>query len=107
MATYSVDWLFARLAERTRDLLMAGLNLYIMWMMPAERIFTPRPLDDFASFYRKSCDDPAFRGQYRVVLSDGTLVSAGDIRHDDCSNIIPSHMRTDTPGKMRLADMTR
>lgn len=90
-----------RLPERMRYLLNEGWNVYIVWVLSNEKIIYPCVLDDFIAFEKRASLDPSFRGQYRVIWSDGELISTGNGNRNDFANVIPPRMRNDALSKNR------
>jgi transposase len=89
----------ARLADRIRYILNEGWNIYVIWVMSGEKIINPIVFDDFIAFLQKSSRNPSFRGQYRVIWSNGDFISSGNLNNGDFSDIIPNTMRHHTPRK--------
>jgi len=82
-----------RIPQRMRDILDEGWNIYIIWCLDHDKILTPAVLDDFITFDNLSSINPTFRGQYRVIWSDGQVIASGDGNSDNFSDVIPNTMR--------------
>jgi hypothetical protein len=83
-----------RLPHRSRYILDAGWNLYIVWVKVSRHPMLPEMADDLAAFVKRSRRNPAFRGQYRVIWGTGQLIAAGSTDDDELT-LIPSSERGD------------
>ena len=89
-----------RLFKRMNYILNSGWNIYIIWVdtkrsgLIGESVF-----NDLLTFSQLSCVNPSFRGQYRVVWSDGHFISTGGCDNDDFSSVIPHGSRLNRRGR--------
>ena len=58
------------------DVIDAGNNIIFVWINPRTKIFSESACQDVTSFIKRSCCDPSFIGQYRVVRGTGELYAA-------------------------------
>lgn len=65
----------ARTPDRARYILDQGWNLIIVWNDIRLAAFTPDLANYIVAFHERSRRDPSFRGEYRVVWSDGKEAS--------------------------------
>lgn len=91
----------ARLNDRMRYLLDGGWNVYIIWCLSKEETIFPGCFDDFKAFMERTGRDESFRGQYRVIWSDGDLVSSGSFESDYRAVVFPARMRHNALSKHR------
>ena len=91
----------ARLNDRMRYLLDGGWNVYIIWCLSKEETIFPGCLNDFSAFVERASGDKSFRGQYRVIWSDGDPVSSGSFESDYRTVVFPTRMRHNALSKYR------
>lgn len=91
----------ARLNERMRYLLDGGWNVYIIWCLSKEEGIFPGCLNDFIAFLERTRSDKAFCSQYRVIWSDGDLISSGGFETDYRSVVFPARMRHNALSKYK------
>lgn len=91
----------ARLNDRMRYLLDGGWNVYIIWCLSQEETIFTGCFDDFIAFMKRTSGDKAFRGQYRVIWSDGDPISSGSFESNYCSVVFPARMRHNALRKYR------
>ena len=91
----------ARLHDRMTYILNRGWNVYIIWCLSKEETIFPGCLDDFLIFLKHTRRDETFRGKYRVIWSDGDLVSFGGYESDYRAVVFPARMRHNALSKYK------
>lgn len=93
----------ARLNERMKYLLDSGWNIYIIWCLSKEIDIFTGCLNDFISFLEQSRRNKTFVRQYRVIWSDGDLISSGSDELDYIPHIIPPTRRHNALSKYKAS----
>lgn len=93
----------ARLNDRMSYILNRGWNIYIIWCLSKEETIFPGCLDDFISFLQHTRSNKAFRGQYRVIWSDGDSIAMGSFESDYRTAVFPARMRHNALSKYKPA----
>lgn len=78
-----------RAPERYRYLLDRGINIVIIWVGDGRRMpqLLPATADYIATFYQLASNNPAVRGEYRVIWGDGKMMPASRVNLDNLSDI--------------------
>jgi very-short-patch-repair endonuclease/uncharacterized protein (DUF433 family) len=79
----------SRAPERFRYLLDSGWNVVIVWVDRRQYGISTDCADYIAAFVEQSRADPSFRGEYRVIWSDGKEVPSNRLNLDNIS-LVPS-----------------
>lgn len=93
----------ARLNDRMSYILNRGWNIYIIWCLSKEKTIFPSCFDDFILFLQHTRSNKAFRGQYRVIWSDGDSIAMGSFERDYRAAVFPARMRHNALSKYKPA----
>lgn len=82
----------ARMPQRLKDIADRGFNTIMVWTHAVHAMDIGAIADEVVSFRERSCSDPSFSRQYRVIWCDGEFIAAGSV-DDNKLTLIPTGIR--------------